>query len=128
MRCSEQVGDPGQVAWYHVRTNKIIKSGKRFELTGLSMKITDFQPEDAGTYECRGVSNRQYLTIYVNGEFFICTFCSSFRHHRDDVSWLILLLRVSLGDHQEWVFILPVSLKLVQFEVSTLKSEEVHIF
>ena len=126
MRCSEQVGDPGQVAWYHVRTNKIIKSGKRFELTGLSMKITDFQPEDAGTYECRGVSNRQYLTIYVNGEFSICTFCSSFRHH--DVSWLILLLRVSLGDHQEWVFILPVSLKLVQFEVSTLKSEEVHIF
>ncbi|KAK2571226.1 Tyrosine kinase receptor Cad96Ca [Acropora cervicornis] len=68
VRCSEQVGDTGQVAWYHVRTDKIIKTGERFELTGLSMKITNVQPEHAGTYECRGGSNRQYLTIYVNVE------------------------------------------------------------
>ena len=56
MRCSEQVGDPGQVAWYHVRDDKRINSGKRFELKGLSLKITDAQLNDAGTYECRGVS------------------------------------------------------------------------
>ena len=71
MRCSEQVGDPAQVAWYHVRTGKRIDSGKRFELTGLSLKITNVQLNDAGTYECRGVSKRRYLTIYVNGEFFL---------------------------------------------------------
>ena len=69
MRCSEQVGDPGQVAWYIVRTGKRINSGNRFELTGLYLKITHIQLNDAGTYECRGVFSRQYLTIYVNGEF-----------------------------------------------------------
>ena len=74
MRCSEQVGDPRQVAWYHVRTGERINSGKRFKLTGLSLKITNVQLNDAGTYECRGVSKRRYLTIYVNGEFSLCTY------------------------------------------------------
>ena len=77
VRCSDKVGDPGQnVAWYRVRTGKKINSGGRFELNGLSLKISNVQPNDAGTYECRGVSRRQYLTIYVNGEFSLCTFCS----------------------------------------------------
>ena len=136
MKCSDKVGQ--KVAWYRVRNDAKINSGGRFKLTGLSLKITNVQLNDAGTYECRGESKRQYLTIYVNGEFSLCTFCSSFQHHLffhltimlsccswcSDVSWLILL---SPLDQQELMFILPVSLKLVQFEVSTLKSEEVHI-
>ena len=121
-------------------------SGGRIQLNGVSLKITDVQLEDAGTYECRGVSIRRYLTIYVNGEFSLWSFCSSFRQHLffhltimlscccwcSDVLWLILLLRVSPGDHQERVFISPVSLKTSSFVenfqfVSILKSEEVHI-
>ena len=75
VRCSDKVGDPGQkVAWYRVRTGKKINSGGRFELNGLSLKISNVQLNDAGTYECRLVSRRQYLTIYVNGEFSLCTF------------------------------------------------------
>ena len=77
VRCSDKLGDPAQkVVWYRVRTGEKINSGGRFELNGLSLKISDVQLNDAGTYECRGVSKRQYLTIYVNGEFSLCTFCS----------------------------------------------------
>ena len=77
VRCSDEVGDPGQnVTWYHVRTGKKINSGGRFELNGLSLKIANVQPDDAGTYECRGLPYRQYLTIYVNGESSLCTFYS----------------------------------------------------
>ena len=80
--CSEKVRDPGQnVVWYRVRTRQEIKSEGRFQLNVLSLKISNVQLNDAGTYECRGKSKRQYLTIYVNGEFFLCTFCSSLRHH-----------------------------------------------
>ena len=68
--CSENKDDPGQnVAWYRLRTAEKIKSGGRFDLKALSLKITNVQLDDAGTYECRRVSSRQYLTIYVNGEF-----------------------------------------------------------
>ena len=81
VRCWDEVGYPGQkVAWYRVRTGEKINSGGRFELNGLSLKTSDVQLNDAGTYECRG-AKRQYLTIYVNGEFSICTFSSSFLHH-----------------------------------------------
>ena len=69
VRCSDGVGDPDQnVTWYRVRTGKKIKSGGRFELNGVSLKISNVQLNDAGTYECLG-AKRQYLTIYVNGEF-----------------------------------------------------------
>ena len=79
--CSYEVGDPGQnVAWYRVRNGAKINSGGRFELNGFSLKISHVQLHDAGTYECRG-AKRQYLTIYVNGKFSLCTFCSSFRQH-----------------------------------------------
>ena len=77
VRCSDKVVCPGQnVSWYHVRNGKKIESGGRFELKNLSLKITYVQRDDAGTYECRGVSRRQYLTIYVNGESSLCTFYS----------------------------------------------------
>ena len=79
--CSNEVRNPGQnVAWYRVRTGEKINSGGRFELKDLSLKISNVQLNDAGTYECRG-AKRQYLTIYVNGEFSLCTFSSSFLHH-----------------------------------------------
>ena len=77
--CSAEVDQP--VTWYRVRTGKKIKSGNKFQLNGLALKFTNVQLDDAGTYECRGKSKRQYLTIYVNGEFSSCTFCSSFQHH-----------------------------------------------
>ena len=64
------------VAWYHVRTGEKIKSGGRFELNGLSLKITGVRLDDAGTYECRRGHYRQYLTIYANGKSSLCTFYS----------------------------------------------------
>ena len=67
VKCSESI--LGHVSWYYVSTGKKIKSGERFKLNGLSLEIDKVQLDDAGTYECRGVSTRQYLTIYVNGEF-----------------------------------------------------------
>ena len=79
VKCSKSIF--GHVSWYYVSTGKKINSGGRLELNGFSMKITNVQLDDAGTYECRGVSIRQYHTIYVNGEFSLCTCCSSFQQH-----------------------------------------------
>ena len=82
MRCSEEKSNLNQnVSWYYVSTGVKMKSGGRIQLSGVSLKITDVQLEDAGTYECRGVSIRRYLTIYVNGEFSLCS-CSSSVQHR----------------------------------------------
>ena len=81
VKCSEDETNRGQnVSWYYVSSGEKIKSGGRFELNGLSLKIT-VQLDDAGTYECRTASTRQYLTIYVNGEFSLCICCSSFQYH-----------------------------------------------
>ena len=82
VKCSVDIGKSGQkIAWFHVRTGEKVKSGERFELTGKSLKIASVQLVDAGTYECRLGSSRQYLTIYVNGEFSLCSCCSSFQHY-----------------------------------------------
>ena len=82
VKCSEDESNLGQnVSWYYVSTGEKIKSGGRIELNGLSLKIKNVQLDDAGTYECRGVSIRRYMTIYVNGEFSLCTCCSSIQHH-----------------------------------------------
>ena len=78
VQCSNE--DPtglGQnILWYNGSTGVKIKSGGRVELNGLSLKINNVQLDDAGTYECRGVSSTRFYTIYVNGEFSLCS-CSS---------------------------------------------------
>ena len=82
MRCSEEKSNLNQnVSWYYVSTGVKMMSGGRIQLNGVSLKITDVQLEDAGTYECRGVSIRRYLTIYVNGEFSLRFCCLPFRHY-----------------------------------------------
>ena len=82
MRCSEEKSNLSQnVSWYYVSTGVKVKSGGRKELNGSSLKIINVQLDDAGTYECRGVTIRRYLTIYVSGEFSLCTSCPSFQHH-----------------------------------------------
>ena len=83
VRCSNE--DPtglGQnILWYDGSTGVKIKSGGRVELNGLSLKINKVQLDDAGTYECRGVSSTRFYTIYVNGEFSLCSCSSSPRHY-----------------------------------------------
>ncbi|XP_044176617.1 hemicentin-2-like [Acropora millepora] len=63
---SSQIGQ--NIAWYNT-TGVKIKSGGRIELNGLSMKISNIQLDDAGTYECRGVISTRFYTIYVNIKF-----------------------------------------------------------
>ena len=83
VKCSTKVESHfnQSISWYHAGTNVKIKSEGRIELNGLSMKIKNVQLDDAGTYECRGVSSTRFYTIYVNGEYSLYSFCSSLRHY-----------------------------------------------
>ena len=71
VKCSNK--DPtaiGQnISWYNGSTGVKIKSGGRIEFNGLFLKIKNVQLDDAGTYECRGMSSTRFYTIYVNSEF-----------------------------------------------------------
>ena len=69
------------ISWYDGSTGVKIKSGGRIEFEGLTLKINSVQLEDAGTYECRGVSSTGFLTIYVNGEISLRFCCLSSRHY-----------------------------------------------
>ena len=64
------------ISWYHGSTGVRIKSEGRIEVNGLSLKINNVQLDDAGTYECRGVSSTRFYTIYVNGKYSLFS-CSS---------------------------------------------------
>ena len=78
VNCSKVETKLGQnISWYNGTTGVKIKSGGRIELSGLSLKIKNVQPDDAGTYECRGESSTRFYTIYVNGKFSLRPFCSS---------------------------------------------------
>ena len=96
VKCSAIVGSPfnQSISWYHASTGVKIKSGGRIEFNGLSLKINNVQLNDAGTYECRGVSITRFYTIYVNSEYSLYSFCSSLRHHFPYTSPLIECLVV----------------------------------
>ena len=83
VKCSNK--DPAElgqdILWYNGSTGVQIKSGVRVELNSLSLKINMVQLDDAGTYERRGASSTRFLTIYVNGEFSLCSCSSSPRHY-----------------------------------------------
>ena len=77
LKCSMSVPQLGQsISWHNSGTGVEIKSGGRIELNGLSLKINNVQLDDAGTYECRGVSSTRFYTIYVNGKYSLFS-CSS---------------------------------------------------
>ena len=65
-----------RISWYYGSTGVKIKSEGRIEVNGLSLKINNVQLDDAGTYECRGVSSTRFYTIYVNGKYSLFS-CSS---------------------------------------------------
>ena len=77
------------ISWYNDGTGVKIKSEGRIELNGLSFKINRVQLDDAGTYECRGLSSTRLYTIYVNSEFLLRSCCSSLRHYFDYTSQVI---------------------------------------
>ena len=78
VKCSMVETELGQkISWYNGVTGVKIKSGGRVELTGPFLKIYNVQLDDAGTYECRGVSSTRFYTIYVNGKFSLRPFRSS---------------------------------------------------
>ena len=65
-----------RISWYNGSTGVKIKSEGRIEVNSLSLKINNVQLDDAGTYECRGVSSTRFYTIYVNGKYSLFP-CSS---------------------------------------------------
>ncbi|KAK2571146.1 Thrombospondin-2, partial [Acropora cervicornis] len=70
VKCSKVETKLGQkISWYNGITGVKIKSGGRIQLNGLSLKIKNFQLDDAGTYECRGESSTRFYTIYANATF-----------------------------------------------------------
>ena len=83
VKCSneDRTGLGKNILWYNGITGSEIKSGGRVELNGHSLKIKSIQLDDAGTYECRGVSSTRFYTIYVNGEFSLCSSYSSLWHY-----------------------------------------------
>ena len=64
------------ISWYHGSIGVKIRSGGRIEVNGLSLKINNVQLDDAGTYECRGLSSTRLYTIYVNSKYSLFS-CSS---------------------------------------------------
>ena len=82
VKCSKV--ETKNISWRNGSTGVKIKSGGRIKLNGLSLKIKNLQLADAGTYECRGESSTRFYTIYANGKFSPCSFCSSpwyYFHH-----------------------------------------------
>ena len=73
IKCSAKVESQSpltkNISWYDGSTNVKIKSGGRIEFNGLSLRINNVQLDDAGTYECRGVSSSRFYIIYVNSEY-----------------------------------------------------------
>ena len=77
VRCLKVKSELNQrISWYDGSTGVKIKSEGRIEVNGLSLKINNVQLDDAGTYECRGVSSTRFYTIYVNGKYSLFS-CSS---------------------------------------------------
>ena len=82
LKCSMSGSQLGQsISWYNGFTGVKIKSGGRIEPNGLSLKINNVQLDDAGSYECRGVSSTRFYTVYVNSEYSLYSFFSSLRHY-----------------------------------------------
>ena len=83
VRCwnEDPTGLSQNISWYNGTTGVKIIAGGRIDFNGFFLKINNVQLDDAGTYECRGVSSTRFLTIYVNGELSLCSCCSSFRHY-----------------------------------------------
>ena len=81
--CSIEETDFGQTLSWYDHTGKI-KSGGRIKLNGLYLEIKSVQLDDAGKYECRGISNSRNYTIVVACEFSLCLCCplsqDYFRH------------------------------------------------
>ena len=71
IKCSAKVESrlTRSISWYNGSTNVKIKSGGRIKFSDLSLRINNIQLDDAGTYECRGVSTSRFYTIYVNSEY-----------------------------------------------------------
>ena len=75
LKSSISVPQLGQsISWYSSSTGVKIKSGGRIKLNGMSLKINNVQLDDAGTYECRGVSSILFYTIYNNSEYSLYSF------------------------------------------------------
>ena len=84
LHCSIEETDFGKnfSTWYD-HTGSKIKSRGRIKLNGLYLEIKSVQLDDAGKYECRGISNSRNYTIVVACEFSLCLCCplsQSFRY------------------------------------------------
>ena len=75
VNCSIEETDFGQnFSWYD-HTGFKLKSRGRIKSNGLYLEIKSVQLDDAGKYECRGISNSRVYTIVVACEFSLCLCC-----------------------------------------------------
>ena len=75
VNCSIEETDFGQnFSWYD-HTGFKNKSRDRKKLSGFYLEIKSVQLDDAGKYECRGISNSRNYTIVVACEFSLCLCC-----------------------------------------------------
>ena len=72
VNCSIYFGQ--NFSWYD-HTGFKIKSRGRIKLSGPYLEIKSVQLDDAGKYECRGISNSRNFTIVVAREFSLCPCC-----------------------------------------------------
>ena len=79
VKCFPLFWNSQNISWYNGSTGVKIESGGGIELNGFSLRINSIKLDDAGTYECRQVFSTRFFslfyTIYVNGEFSLCS-CS----------------------------------------------------
>ena len=90
VNCSIEETDFGQnFSWYD-HTGSKIKSRGRIKLSRLYLEIKRVQLDDAGKYECRGISNSRNYTIVVACEFSLSLCCPL---SQDNFRYILPLLK-----------------------------------
>ena len=72
VNCSIEETDFGRYFSWYDHTGFKIKSRGRIKLSGPYLEIKSVQLDDAGKYECRGMSSSRNYTIVVACEFSLC--------------------------------------------------------
>ena len=67
--CSLPAEETNYIRWFNNKQEEVssTSTGRMTVNKNGQLTINSVQLSDGGTYECRGLENTQYYTIYVNG-------------------------------------------------------------